>query len=454
MQEYDELKDLDHRYIWHPFTQMKDWLEEDPVIVVEGRDCFVRDVRGRWYLDGVGSLWVNVHGHRRRELDEAVSAQLRRIAHCTMLGASNVPAIRLAQRLVGVLGQSLGPSLRRVFYSDNGSTAVEVALKMAFQYWRHRGVEGRNAFVRLANAYHGDTLGAVSVGGIGMFHDAFGPLLFKTYSAPSPYCYRCGLTGSSPEECGMPCLRKMNETLEEHSGEIDAVILEPMVQGAGGMIVFPPGYLRGVRELCTKHGVLMIADEVATGFGRTGKMFACQHEAVEPDILCLAKGMTGGYLPLAATVATEEVFGAFLGGFADLKTFFHGHSYTGNPLAAACALASLELFEKDGTLDSMVPKAEMLARWLRRVSDHPHVGEARGLGLMAGVELVADKAAKEPYPWEEKAGYRVCRAAREHGVLIRPLGNVVVIMPPLVISAENLRTMLEAVEDSIEKATG
>ncbi len=447
----------DRRYVWHPFTQMKDWVNEDPLIIVEGRDCFVKDVRGRWYLDGVSSIWVNVHGHRRAELDEAVKEQLGRMAHTTMLGISSVPAIRLAGRLVNAIQASLGPGLEKVFYSDNGSTAVEAALKMAFQYWRHKGVEGRHKFLSLENSYHGDTLGAVSVGGIDVFHSAFRPLLFEVLHAPSPYCYRCGLTGlaePSPEECGLLCLEKMEGILKSHKDEVAAAVLEPMVQGAGGMIVFPPGYLKGVRELCTKYDVLMVADEVATGFGRTGKMFACEHEAAAPDIICLSKGITGGYLPLAATVTTEDIYNVFLGEFSDLKTFFHGHSYTGNPLACACALASLDIFEKDETLKQMEPKIEMLGDWLKKVSSHPHVGEARGRGLMAGVELVKDRATKEPYPREEKMGVRACYAAREGGVLIRPLGNVVVVMPPLVISEEDLRRMLEVIEEAIERTTG
>lgn len=451
--DYETLKNLDHRYVWHPFTQMKDWFAEDPLIIVEGKDCFVKDVRGRWYLDGVSSIWVNVHGHRKAELDEALKGQLEKIAHSTMLGVSNVPAIEFAERLAGAVGESLGPSLTKVFYSDNGSTAVEAALKMAFQYWRHKGVEGRNRFVSLTNAYHGDTLGAVSAGGIDIFHAAFKPLLFETLRAPSPYCYRCEVTDSSPGECGLECLNEMEKILSAHRGEVAAVILEPMVQGAGGMIVFPKGYLSGVRELCTRHGVLLVADEVATGFGRTGRMFACEHEGVSPDILCLSKGITGGYLPLAATLTTEEVFDAFLGEYRELKTFFHGHSYTGNPLACACGIASLEIFEKEKTLEKMAPKAEMLRRWLGKLSAHPHVGEARGLGLMAGVEIVAEKATKRPYPWEEKMGVRACRAARDKGVLVRPLGNVVIIMPPLSISEENLARMLEVMEEAIEAAT-
>jgi adenosylmethionine-8-amino-7-oxononanoate aminotransferase len=451
--DYNELKNLDHRYIWHPFTQMKDWLEEEPLIIVEGRDCFVKDVRGRWYLDGVSSIWVNVHGHRRSELDMAITEQLKNIAHSTMLGVSSVPAIRLSERLVNTIQNSLGPSLSKVFFSDNGSTAVEAALKMAFQYWRHKGVEGRSRFLSLTNGYHGDTLGAASVGGIDIFHEAFRPLLFDTLQAPSPYCYRCGVTDSSPGQCSLECLNAMEDILRSHREEIAAVIVEPMVQGAGGMIVFPPGYLKGVRELCTRYDVLLIADEVATGFGRTGKMFACEHEGVSPDIICLSKGITGGYLPLAATVTTEEVFNAFLGEHSELKTFFHGHSYSGNPLACACALASLEVFEKDRTLENMSPKINILRKWLEKVSALPHVGEARGMGLMAGMELVKDKSTREPYPWEDKMGVRACLRAREGGVLIRPLGNVVVIMPPLAISPENLSRMLEVIKEAIDVTT-
>ncbi|MCX5717884.1 MAG: adenosylmethionine--8-amino-7-oxononanoate transaminase, partial [Nitrospirae bacterium] len=342
--ENKRLEGLDKKYLWHPFTQMKDWLGENPIIITEGRDCFIKDISGRWYLDGVSSIWVNIHGHRKKELDEAIKEQIDRISHSTLLGSSNVPAIKLAEKLVQLVNSSFvsrSSSLTKVFYSDNGSTSVEVALKMAFQYWIHTGVNGKHSFLSLKNAYHGDTLGAVSVGGIETFHEVFSPLLFKTYNAPSPYCYRCE-SGLSYAGCKTACLEKMEEILKAHSSEIAAVIVEPLVQAAGGMIVLPAGYLKGVRDLCTRYNVLMIADEVATGFGRTGKMFACEHEGVVPDILCLSKGITGGYLPLAATITTDEIYNAFSGEFRELKTFFHGHSYTGNPLACAAALACLD----------------------------------------------------------------------------------------------------------------
>lgn len=454
LEESRHLEDLDRQYIWHPFTQMKDWIRERPIIISEGRDCFLKDIYGNWYLDGVSSLWVNIHGHRKKRIDDALREQLDRIGHSTLLGLSHPPAIRLAERLIRIINSLLPESegLNRVFYSDNGSTAVEVALKMAFQYWLHRGVKGRNKFLSLRNAYHGDTIGAVSVGGIDIFHKAFEPLLFKTYKAPSPYCYRCELNLEHPE-CSLACLKEMEGILKEHSEEIAAVIIEPLVQAAAGMIIFPPDYLRGVRELCTRYNVLMIADEVATGFGRTGKMFACEHEGIVPDIVCLSKGITGGYLPLAATISTEEVYNAFLGEFSELKTFFHGHSYTGNPLACAAALACLDIFEEEKTLENLQPKIHLLEAYLLEIGKMDHVGDVRNKGLMAGIELVKDTETKEPYPWQEKMGWKVAYYARQRGVLIRPLGNVVVLMPPLAISLDNLEQLLKVIKEAINAVT-
>ena len=455
LEENRRLEELDRKYIWHPFTQMKDWLDEKPIIISEGKDCFIKDIYGRWYLDGVSSLWVNIHGHRKKEIDDTIKNQLDKIAHSTLLGLSNAPAIRLAEKLVRIINSSLvfrPSSLNKVFYSDNGSTAVEVALKMAFQYWRHKGVDGKNKFVSLNRAYHGDTIGAVSVGGIDIFHKAFGPLLFKTYKSPSPYCYRCEL-GKKYPGCKFACLDKMEKIFKAHSKKIAALIIEPLIQAAGGMITSPPGYLKGVRELCTKYNILMIADEVATGFGRTGKMFACEHEDVVPDIMCLSKGITGGYMPLAVTIATDEIYNVFLGEFKDLKTFFHGHSYTGNPLACAAAIACLDLFEKEEVLKSLKKKIEILETWLKEVLNLKHVGDVRNIGLMAGVELVRNKKTKKPYDWAEKMGWHVTYRARDNGVFIRPLGNVIVIMPPLSISEQNLKQLLKVIKDSIVKIT-
>jgi adenosylmethionine-8-amino-7-oxononanoate aminotransferase len=450
------LEEADKKYVWHPFTQMQEWEAETPIIITEGQDCFIKDIYGRWYIDGVSSLWVNIFGHRKREIDDAIRDQLGKIAHSTMLGLSNAPAIELSEKLVNVVNQSFGqaegPAPIKVFYSDNGSTAVEVALKMAFQYWKHRGFTGKNSFLSLNNAYHGDTLGAVSVGGVDIFHNAFGPLLFKTFKSPSPYCYRCELGGDCTT-CGLACAKKMEDTLRHHHDEIAAVIIEPLVQAAGGMIIAPQGYLREIRRLCSKYHVLLIADEVATGFGRTGKMFACEHEAVVPDIMCLSKGITGGYMPLAVTLATEEIYTAFLGEFRELKTFFHGHSYTGNPLACAAALACLDIFKKEATLKNLRPKTAILQERLNDISGLAHVGNVRNKGLMAGIEMVKNKETREPYAWEDKTGWKVAHYARNNGVIIRPLGNVIVIMPPLSISNENLARMLVVIRDGIISAT-
>jgi len=459
-EENRRLEELDKKYIWHPFTQMKEWLDEQPIIISEGRDCFIKDTYGRWYLDGVSSLWVNVFGHRKKEIDDAIKEQIDKIAHSTLLGLSNIPAIKLAEKLVLIIQKSfafsrhssLSPELSKVFYSDNGSTAVEVALKMAFQYWDHKGVSGRNAFISIKNGYHGDTIGAVSVGGVDIFHKAFGPLLFKTYRSPSPYCYRCEL-GKAYPDCKFACLSEMEKIFSKHSEEIAALIIEPCIQAAGGMITSPPGYLKGVRELCSAYNILMIADEVATGFGRTGRMFACEHEGVVPDIICLSKGITGGYMPLAVTVATDEIYNSFLGEFKELKTFFHGHSYTGNPLACAAALSCLDLFEKEKVLEGLKGKIDILEAWLKETLALQHVGDARNAGMMAGVELVKDKETKEPYAWENKVGWRVANYARDRGVFIRPLGNVIIIMPPLSISEQNLKRLLETIKSAIVAVT-
>lgn len=444
------LEENDKKYLWHPFTQMKEWMDEDIVIITEGRGSFLKDITGRWYIDGVSSIWVNVHGHRKKEIDDAIKAQIDRLSHSTLLGLSNPPAIELAERLIKLVQMSLSPThrLSKVFYSDNGSTAVEIAVKMAFQYWQIKGVKGKKRFVSLKNAYHGDTIGAVSVGGIDIFHKAFSPLLFKSYKAPSPYCYRCEL-GMDYPSCRLSCLNEMERLFKAHSDEIAGLIIEPIVQGAGGIIVSPDGYLKGVGRLCNKYNILMIADEVATGFGRTGRMFACEHEDVVPDILCLAKGITGGYLPLAVTITTEDIYDAFLGRYEDLRTFFHGHTYTGNQLACAAAIANLEIFKKEKSLKKMQRKIEILRKGLERIAKLPIVGDVRQKGFMVGIELVRDKRTKKPYPLKEKMGWKVCYRARQKGLLIRPLGNVVVLMPPLGISRQELQKMIHIITESI-----
>jgi adenosylmethionine-8-amino-7-oxononanoate aminotransferase len=419
-----DLASADRSYLWHPFTQQRGWEEEKPLIVERAEGTDLIDTRGRRYVDGVSSLWCNVHGHRHPRIDAALREQLGRVAHSTMLGLSHPPAIELARRLVEIAP----PGLTRVFYSDSGSTAAEIALKMAFQYWHQRGEPSRTRFVALRDAYHGDTIGSVSVGGIDLFHSLYRPLLFDTLKA-------------DPGDAA-----QIERLLVENAGEVAAVIMEPLVQGAAGMLVHPDGYLRQVRELCDRHDVLLILDEVATGFGRTGAMFACEQEAVAPDLLCLAKGISGGYLPLAATLASEHIYEGFLGRFEEFKTFFHGHTYTGNPLACAAALASLDVFEEERVLERLGPKIELLGDLLEPLAAHPAVAEVRRRGFMTGIELAG-------YPVELRMGHRVTLEARARGAIIRPLGDVVILMPPLAISEADLRHLVSITAEAIEAAT-
>jgi adenosylmethionine---8-amino-7-oxononanoate aminotransferase len=447
----DHLRAADKACLWHPFTQMAEWTAGDPVVIAAGDREFLIDADGRRYIDGTSSLWCNLHGHRRPEIDAAIRDQLGRIAHSTLLGLASTPSIELAERLLRVVPRGLS----RVFYSDSGATAVEIALKMAFQYWQQcpRPEPQRTKFVSLSMGYHGDTIGAVSVGGIDLFHGIYRPLLFETIQAPSPYCYRCPL-GKRPEDCDMACAAAMESILAQQAGQVAAVIVEPLVQGAGGMIMQPAGYLRRVAEACRRHNVLLICDEVATGFGRTGRMFACQHEDVHPDLLCVAKGISAGYLPLAATLATERIYEAFLGEPSDYRTFFHGHTYTGNALACAAGVASLDVFEKDRVMECVARLAEVLGGRLKAVEQLPHVGQVRRRGLMVGIELVADRRTRASYPASERRGWQVCLAARKHGVWIRPLGDVIVLMPPYCISDESLERLVAAVESGIAEVTG
>ena len=444
------LRRLDRAHLWHPFTPMADWARGEPIVIASGEGALLIDTEGRRYIDGVSSLWCNLHGHRRREIDEAVRGQLDRIAHSTLLGLASPPSIELAARLV----ERAPAGLTRVFYSDAGATAVEIALKMAFQYWQQCDPPqpARTRFVHLGEAYHGDTLGAVSVGGIDLFHAVYRPLLMETLAAPAPYCYRCPL-GQRPETCGLACAAAMEAILASRADEVAAVILEPLVQGAGGMIAHPDGYLRRVADACRRHDVLLICDEVATGFGRTGRMFACQHEDVRPDILCLGKGITCGYLPLAATLATQRIYEMFLGGHTEHRTFFHGHTYTGNALACAAGVASLAIFETEGVLDRIAAIARALADGLAPIAAMPHVGEVRQRGVMVGIELVADRASRTPYPPAERRGARACEAAIRRGVWVRPLGDVVVLMPPYCISDEDVAHLIEAAGEAIAEAT-
>lgn len=442
-----QLRDWDRRYLWHPFTQMQEWEHEEPLIIERGKGSYLIDMEGNRYLDGTSSIWVNLHGHRHPTLDRALKRQLDKIAHSTFLGLSNPPAIELARELIRIAPKGL----TRVFYSDNGSTAVEIALKMAVQYWQQRHPEAgpKNTFLHLKLAYHGDTIGAVSVGNIELFHTRFKPLLFPTLEAEPPHCYRCPLHLTYPS-CRMACIDPIEQLLKSRHRDLAGFIIEPLMQAAAGMIPQPTGYLKHIRDLCTQYDVLMIVDEVATGFGRTGKMFACEHERITPDLMAISKGLTGGYMPLAATLTTEEIYRGFLGSYDEFKTFFHGHSFTGNPLGCALALANLDIFKNEKTLTKLQPKIKLLARLLQPLRCLPRVGDIRQRGFMAGIELVHDQVTKEPYPLSAKAGHRATAIARSKRLILRPIGNVLVLMPPLSTTAEELKKMVEIIKESIE----
>jgi adenosylmethionine-8-amino-7-oxononanoate transaminase len=418
------LADRDHRYLWHPFTQMKEWMAEEPVIIESGEGAILRDIHGNEYIDANSSIWTNLHGHRHPKITQAIKDQLDRIAHSSFLGLSNEPAIQLAEKLIGIAPRSGARALSRVFYSDDGSTAMEVAIKMALQYWQQKKQPKRTKFVAFADAYHGDTLGAVSIGGIDLFHAAFKPLLFDVIRVNELSRLR-----------GV-----MNDT-------VAAVVIEPLIQGAAGMKLWPRGLLPELRQMCDETGALLIADEVMTGFGRTGKMFACEHEGVVPDLMAVAKGLTGGYLPLAATLTTEEVFNAFLGDYGEFKTFFHGHSYTGNQLGCAAALANLQVFEEEGVLEKLSAISAQLTASMERLKTLPHVADVRHIGTIAAVEL-------GPYALTDRMGHKVCLDMRKRGVLTRPLGNVVPIMPPYCITEAQLERVLTVLAESIRAVVG
>jgi adenosylmethionine-8-amino-7-oxononanoate aminotransferase len=439
----EDLRRWDRELVWHAFTQMAEY---EPFIIERAQGCTLYDMDGNAYLDGVSSLWCNLHGHRHPKLDAALREQLDRAAHVTSLGMSNPTTIRLARRLVDLVPAGL----KHVFFSDDGATAVEVAIKMALQYWQQlpHPQPNKTLYVALGEAYHGDTLGGVSVGGVARFQSAFAPLLFETLRLPAPDTYRLP-SGVSKDQACAHYLAQLESLLQAHHERIAALVIEPLVQCAAGMLVHPPGYLHGVRELTKKYNVLLIADEVAVGFGRTGKMFACEHEAVSPDLMCLAKGITAGYLPLAATLATDQIWEAFLGRYEESRTFFHGHTYGGNPLGAAVALASLEIFDEEQTLAKLQSKIARLGEHLGRIARLPHVGDVRQRGFIAGIELVRDVATKAPFPWEERRGFRVCELAKRRGVWLRPLGNVIVIMPPLSVTHDELDRICDAVEHGI-----
>ncbi|HUA65741.1 MAG TPA: adenosylmethionine--8-amino-7-oxononanoate transaminase [Alphaproteobacteria bacterium] len=456
---------LDHKYVWHPFTQMRDWLKQEPLVIVSGKGARLRDIQGRTFLDANSSIWTNLHGHNHPKINAAISRQLKKIAHSSALGFANEPASLLAEKLV----QAAPARLEKVFFSDNGSTALEVALKLAYEFSRRKKKLKQSKFLSLQGAYHGDTVGAVSLGHINLFHQAYKGLLFKSDRAMSPYCYRCPFNRAKPEradardtrKCNWECLAKTERQFaaqKRRGNPYAAFVFEPLMQGAAGMIPQPAGWLNRVSEIARDHGALLIADEVMTGLGRTGvaanalsrfNWFACENENVRPDFLCLAKGLTGGYLPMAATLTTRKVFDAFLGRYDEFKSFFHGHSYTANQVGAAAALANLEILHSKESVLARQQLEANLRRELRSLWQLSNVGDIRQVGLVAGIELVRNWRTREPFDLRERAGIRVCEAMAARGVLTRPIGNVLVLMPPYCTTTKQLKTMVSVLYDSI-----
>jgi adenosylmethionine-8-amino-7-oxononanoate aminotransferase len=464
-----EVAELDHRYIWHPFTQMKDWLRREPIVIRSGEGAVLRDMRGREYLDANSSIWTNLHGHNHPKLNAALAKQLKKIAHSSALGLANEPASRLAARLIETARgkiqsrrKSNRPGLAKVFFSDDGSTAMEVALKLAYEFTRRSGRSNKPRFLSLHGAYHGDTIGAVSLGHVDLFHKRYKGLLFTTDRVTSPYCYRCPFNRAQPERrdareyvrCKRECVSQVETRFaqQRRKNPYAALVLEPLIQGAAGMIAHPSGYLREVAKVVHGNGALLIADEVMTGFGRTGVMLACQHEDVQPDLLAVAKGMTGGYLPMAATLTTQKIFDAFLGEYEELKTFFHGHSFTANQLGAAASLASLDILRTKQSISARKRLETDLRDSLTHLWSLPNVGDIRQVGLVAGVELVKDWRTRKPFALRERAGIRVCEAMAKRGVLTRPIGNVIVIMPPYCTTSAQVERMIAALHESIDES--
>ncbi len=441
----------DKKYIWHPFTHLKEWKKEDIIVVEKGKGPYLIDLNGRKYIDGVSSLWCNVWGHRFAPLDRALEKQIKLISHSTMLGLSNVKAIELAERLIEIAPKSL----HKVFYSDSGSEAVEVGIKISYQYWQNRGYRNKKKFVCFVNGYHGDTIGAVSVGGIDLFHSVYKNLLFETFKVPSPYCYRCKYRrfgiNDDKNNCCMEGLNVLEDILKKHKDKICGIITEPKIYAAGGFIIQPKGFLQKIEELARKNGVHLLLDEVATGFGRTGRMFACEYENVNPDIMMVAKSISGGYLPISATLVSGDIFNAFIGSYNEYKTFFHGHTYTGNALSCAVSLENLNLIKKYKLIEHVQKMAKIFRSELIRFYDLPNVGDVRQIGLMCGIELIKDKNTKKEFPYKERVGYKITLIARKYGLFIRPLGNIIVLMPPLYINENILKKIVNITYRSIKE---
>lgn len=438
-------KDLKH--IWHPCSQMKDYEDFPPIVIKSGKGIYLYDENGKQYIDAVSSWWVNLFGHANERISTALAHQAFQLEHTIFANFTHEPAIKLAEKLAKITPDGL----TKVFFADNGSSAIEVALKMSFQYHQQKNKPNKKRFLALTDAYHGETLGALSVGGVDLYNEVFQPLLLDTVRAQGPDCFRCPFK-EKPESCNTPCIQFVEEKLKVHHEEITAIIIEPLIQAAAGMKMYPPTYLKNLKELCLTYDVHLIADEVAVGFGRTGTMFACEQGDITPDFMCLSKGLTGGYLPLSVVLTTEEVYGAFYDDYETMKAFLHSHSYTGNPLACSVANEVLQIFEDEQYIKQIAEKGAYMKELASQVFDHQlYVGEYRQMGMVGAIELVKDKETKESFPSEERVGYQIYRIALEKGLLLRPLGNILYFMPPYVITKEEINTMIRLTDESIQQ---
>lgn len=449
MYSKEEWIEKDLKYVWHPNTQMKQY-ESDfkPIIIERGEGVYLYDIDGKEYIDGVSSWWVNTLGHSNPKLNGVLTQQANKLEHVLLADFSHKPAIELAERLVTLAGEPFS----KVFYSDNGSTAVEVAIKMAYQYWYQKGKPEKKYIVSMTESYHGDTLGSVSVGGIDIYKKIFNPLVFETLKVSAPYCYRCP-KNCDKKTCNIDCIKDVEELFDTRNQEIAGIIVEPLVQGAAGMRIYPVDYLKKLKALCDKYNILLIDDEVAMAFGRTGKYFAFEHANIKPDIFCVAKGITAGYIPLAATITTDKIYNAFYDDYSELKAFYHGHSFTGNPIACAVAVENLKILEKENIIANLTPKINILKYCLEKFNNLKHVGDIRHLGMVGAIELVKEKSSKEPYPFEERIGFEVYKEAMKNGALLRPLGDVIYFLPPLVISEKEIEKLTEIAYNAIKAIT-
>jgi adenosylmethionine---8-amino-7-oxononanoate aminotransferase len=441
----DQWLKKDLKYIWHPYTQMKDCRKLPPILIEKAKGMKLYDNKGNFYYDTISSWWCNVHGHNHPKINAAIKKQLASFEHVLFAGFTHKPAIMLAEKLISITPKKL----TKVFYSDNGSTAVEAALKMSFQYWQNIGKKGKTAFVSLDRGYHGDTVGAMSVSGVDEFNRRFRPLFFSSFKVPSPYCYRCPM-GKEKTSCNIDCIKPLEKILKNNSSKISAIILEPLLLAAGGMIIYPKEYLQKTANLAREHNVHLILDEVATGFGRTGKMFACEHVSIEPDFLCLSKGITSGYLPLAVTLTTDQIYDAFYDDYEKMKTFYHGHTYTANPIACSAAIASLEIFETEETLTKMKKTISILQQTIEKFKDLPLVGDIRNIALVAAIEIVKDKKTKSTFDFEKRIGHQIYKEGLKRNLLLRPLGNIIYFFPPLCIKENQLLYVLDNCYDIIK----